>query len=56
MKTLTEMDNRLQAALLELVTLEQKFFDTTCQHEQQQLAQKIVQCENLIIELELKLK
>ena len=56
MKELIALDQSLQSAILELATLEQKLFDTQCQHEQDQLAQKIVQCENLIIELELKVK
>lgn len=42
----------LETLYQELANLEQKLFDTQCNHEREQLAEKVVECENEILFVE----
>ncbi len=42
----------LETLYQELANLEQKLSDTQCTHEREQLAEKVVECENEILSVE----
>ena len=56
MITLTEARQALSNEFKELTRLEQKLDDNTCEHGQDYLVNKIVECEKMIRELDEEIK